>query len=127
MSTTELKVPFPSERLDALRFFMDRKQQTVEKELQDYLDKAYERFVPQNVREYVESRIEPEQNQEQTAESQQASAPGENQTPDPRERQPRPSRRQREQATPETPPAQEPQTGAQEPAEEENQGMTMSM
>lgn len=127
MSTTELKVPFPSERLDALRFFMDKKQQTVEKELQDYLDKTYERFVPQNVREYVESRIEPEQNQEQTAESQQASATGENLAPVSRERQPRPSRRQREQAAPETPPAPESQTEAQEPAEEEVQGMTMGM
>lgn len=127
MSTTELKVPFPSERLDALRFFMDKKQQTMEKELQDYLDKTYEKFVPQNVREYVESRIEPEQNQEQTAGPQQTSAPGENQTPAPRDRQPRPSRRQREQAVPETPPAPEVQTEAQEPAEEETQGMTMSM
>lgn len=127
MSTTELKVPFPSERLDALRFFMDKKQQTVEKELQDYLDKTYEKFVPLNVREYVESRIEPEQNQEQTAEPQLASAPGENQTPAPRERQPRSSRRQREQAAPETPPAPEAQTGAEDPAEEETPGMTMSM
>ena len=127
MSTTELKVPFPSERLDALRFFMDRKQQTVEKELQDYLDKTYERFVPQNVREYVESRIEPEQNQEQSAESRQASAPGENRALASRERQTRQSRRQREQAAPETPPAPESQTEPQEPAEEETQGMTMSM
>ncbi len=123
MSTTELKIPFPSERLDALRFFMDKKQQTVEKELQDYLDKTYERLVPLNVREYVESRIDPEQNQEQSAESQRASVSGEGQTPAPRERQPRPSRRQREQAASETPPA----PGSQEPAEEETQGMTMSM
>ncbi|UWG97491.1 DUF6103 family protein [Dehalobacter sp. DCM] len=127
MSTTELKVPFPSERLDALRFFMDKKQQTVEKELQDYLDKTYEKFVPLNVREYVESRIEPEQNQEQTAEPQQASAPAENQVSASRERQPRQSRRQHEQPVPEAPPAPEVQTEAQEPAEEENQGMTMSM
>lgn len=127
MSTTELKVPFPSEQLDALRFFMDKKQQTVEKELQDYLDKTYEKFVPLNVREYVESRIEPEQNQEQTAEPQQASAPEENQASASRERQPRQSRRQRELATPETHPDLESQTEAQEPAEEENQGMTMNM
>jgi hypothetical protein len=127
MSTVELKIPFPSERLDALRFFMDRKQQTVEKELQDYLDKTYEKFVPQNVRDYVEGRSEPEQNQEQTAESQQASASGEGQPPAPRERQPRQSRRQREQAVPETPPAPEEQTEAEGPAEEETQGMTMSM
>jgi len=119
MSTTELKIPFPSERLDALRFFMDKKEQTVEQELKDYLNKTYERVVPVNVREYVESRIEPEEIQEQAAESQQAPAS--------RERQPRPSRRQREQAAPEVPPALEVQSGAEEPDEEETQGMTMSM
>jgi uncharacterized glyoxalase superfamily metalloenzyme YdcJ len=127
MSATELKVPFPSERLDALRFFMDKKQQTVEKELQDYLDKTYEKFVPQNVREYVESRIEPEQRQEQTVDSQQASVSGESQAPVLKERQPRPSRRQREQAeagAPQAPDTQPEQTGS-EP--EENQGMTMGM
>jgi hypothetical protein len=106
---------------------MDKKQQTVEKELQDYLDKTYERFVPQNVREYVESWIEPEQNQEQSAESQQTSASGEGQMSTPRERQPRQSRRQREQAAPEAPSAPESQTGDEGPAEEETQGMTMSM
>jgi hypothetical protein len=119
MSATELKIPFPSERLDALRFFMDKKQQTVERELKDYLNKTYERLVPANVREYVESRLEPEEAQVQTAEPQQAPAP--------RERQPRPSRRQREQTAAEAPPVQEPQTETEGPAEEETQGMTMSM
>lgn len=119
MSTTELKVPFSPERLDALRFFMDKKQQTVERELKDYLDKTYERLVPLNVREYVESHIEPATIQEQTDETPQVPAP--------RERQPRPSRRQREQATSEAPPAPEAQTEAQAPAEGETQGMTMSM
>lgn len=119
MSTTELKIHFPSERLNALRFFMDKKEQTVEQELKDYLSKTYERVVPVNVREYVESRIEPEGIQEQATESQQAPASIERQT--------RPSRRQREQAAPEVPPALEAQSGAEEPAEEETQGMTMSM
>lgn len=119
MSTTELKIPFPSERLDALRFFMDKKEQTVEQEMKDYLNKTYERLVPANVREYVESRLEPEEAQVQTTEPQQASAP--------RERQSRTSRRQREQAATDTPPAPESQTEAEEPAEEEAQGMTMSM
>jgi len=119
MSTTELKIPFPLERLDALRFFMDKKEQTVEQELKDYLNKTYERVVPVNVREYVESRIEPEEIQEQAAESQQAPAQ--------RERQPRPSRRQREQAVVDAPPAPEVQTEAEGPIEEETQGMTLSM
>ena len=119
MSTTELKISFPSERLDALRFFMEKKEQTIEQELRDYLNKTYERLVPANVREYVESRLEPETVQEQTAESQQVPAP--------RERQPRASRRQREQTSNETPPAPESQIESEGPAEEENQGMTMSM
>lgn len=119
MSTTELKIPFPSERLDALRFFMEKKDQTVEQELMDYLNKTYERLVPANVREYVESRLEPETPQEQTAETQSAPAP--------RERQPRTSRRQREQAAAETPPSPEAQSEAEAPVEEETQGMTMSM
>ena len=119
MSNTELKIPFPSERLDALRFFMDKKEQTVEQELKDYLDKTYERVVPANVREYVESRMEHETLQEQTAEPEQ--------TPAPRERQPRQSHRQREQAVAETPSIQEVQTGAEDPGEEESQGMTMHL
>jgi len=114
MSTTELKVPFSSERLDVLRFFMQKKDLTVEQELKDYLNKTYERLVPANVREYVESRLEPEE------------APVQ-QTPVQRERQPRQSRRQREQALAEMPPAPETQTGAEEPGEEEVQGMNMSM
>jgi len=127
MSTTELKIPFPSERLDALRFFMEKKDQTIEQELKDYLNKTYERLVPLNVREYVESRLEPETAQDQAAESQQTSASGENQTPAPRERQPRQSRRQREQAATEAPSAPEAQSEAETPTEEEAQGMTMRM
>ena len=127
MSTTELKIPFPSERLDALRFFMEKKDQTIEQELKDYLNKTYERLVPLNVREYVESRLESETAQEQTAELRQTSSSGETQTPAPRERQPRQSRRQREQTATEVPPSQEAQTEEQVPVEEETQGMTMSM
>ena len=119
MSTTELKLPFPTEKLDALRFFMEKKEQTVEQEMKDYLDKTYERVVPVHVRKYVESRVDREPVQEQATEAEQTSAS--------RERTPRPSRRQREQAAAEAPPAPEAQTGAEGPAEEETQGMTMSM
>jgi hypothetical protein len=119
MSTTELKIPFSSERLDALRFFMEKKEQTVEQELMDYLNKTYERLVPANVREYVESRLEQEPSQGQAIEPQQAPAP--------RERQPRTTRRQREQAAAEAPPSQEAPKNAEGPAEEETHGMTISM
>jgi hypothetical protein len=127
MSTTELKISFPTERLDALRFFMEKKEQTVEQELKDYLNKTYERLVPLNVREYVESRLEPESAQEQAAEPQQTSASEENQTPAPRERQPRQSRRQREQAAPEAHSAPVGQSESEGSTEEETQGMTMTM
>lgn len=119
MSTTELKIPFPSERLDALRFFMKKKDQTIEQELKDYLNKTYERLVPVNVREYVESRLELEATQEQTAETQAAPAP--------RERQSRTSRRQREQAATEAPASQVAQPEVEGPIEEETPGMIMSM
>lgn len=116
MSTTELKLSFPTEKLEALRFFMDKKELTIEQELQNYLDKTYEKAVPAQVREYVESRI------------QQALASQETEmTSAARERPARQTRRQREQT-----PA-EPQTAAHQPdapAEDslqETHGMSMSM
>ncbi len=118
MSTTELKVLFPSERLDALRFFMEKKEQTIEQELKDYLDKTYEKVVPAQVREYVESRMNQVPAQQQTPEAEQTPA---------REHPARQTRRQREQAAPETPPSPEAQTEAEGPGEEETPGMTMSM
>lgn len=118
MSMTELKVSFPTEKLDALRFFMDKKQQTVEQELKDYLDKTYEKLVPAQVREYVESRMG-------QAPVQQAPEP--EQAPAARERPARQTRRQREQTAVELSPAPEAPTEAEGPAEQESQGMTMSM
>jgi len=116
MSTTELKLSFPTEKLEALRFFMDKKELTIEQELQNYLDKTYEKAVPAQVREYVESRME------QAPASQETRA-----APAARERPARQNRCQREQA-----PA-EPQTATHQPdapAEgslQETQGMSMSM
>ena len=119
MSTTELKLPFATEKLDALRFFMEKKEQTIEQELKDYLDKIYERVVPVHVREYVESRIDREPVREQASDAEQTSAT--------RERTPRPSRRQREQTAADMLSNQEAQTETGGPAEEETQGMNMSM
>lgn len=116
MSTTELKIPFPTEKLDALRFFIGKKEQTIEQELEAHLDKTYERIVPAHVREYVESRVDTEQSQDQAPEAAAS-----------RERQPRPSRRQREQAAAGAPPAPEIQPGQTGSEPEENQGMSMSM
>jgi hypothetical protein len=116
---TELKVSFPTEKLDALRFFIGKKDQTIEQELQDYLDKTYEKMVPAQVREFVESRMEPAPTQQQTQEPEQSA--------DSRERPARQTRRQREQAAPEPSSAPEAPSESDGPAEQENQGMTMNM
>lgn len=122
MSMSELKVSFPSEKLEALRFFMDKKELTIEQELKDYLDKTYEKAVPAQVREYVESRME------------QVSAPQENQdTSSVRERPERPerpvrqNRRQREHAAAETQTEHVPYETPSEDSLEETPGMTMGM
>lgn len=119
MSMSELKVSFPSEKLEALRFFMDKKELTIEQELKDYLDKTYEKAVPAQVREYVESRME------------QVSAPQEGQdTSSARERPERPvrqNRRQREQAAGETQTEHVPSETPSEDSQEETPGMTMGM
>lgn len=119
MSMTELKLTFPTEKLNALRFFMEKKQQTPEQDLQEYLDKAYEKMVPAQVREYVESHMEQPAVQQPTQEA--------GQTPAGRGRPARQSRRQREQTISSTPNATEVQVGMEGQGEEETPGMTMSM
>lgn len=122
MSMTELKLSFASEKLEALRFFMEKKQQIPEKELQDYLDKAYERVVPAQVREYLEMRVEQASAQQQVPGADQPSASRERERSSARQ-----TRRQREQAAAGGPPAPESQTGSESHTEGETQGMTMSM
>jgi hypothetical protein len=114
MSMTELNLSFPTEKLDALRFFMDKKQQSVEQKLQDYLDKTYEKLVPAQVREYVESRMEP------------ASAPRQESPVPARERPAHQPRRSR-QAASEAAPVPETPSEPAGPDEQENQGITLSM
>lgn len=114
MSTTELNLSFPTEKLDALRFFMDKKQQSIEHELQDYLDKTYEKLVPAQVREYVESRMEPVSAQRQESPASARERPA---------HQPRRSR----QAASESAPVPETSPEPEGPDEQEGQGMTLSM
>jgi len=45
MRETEIKLLFPTEKLEALQFFIGKKDLTVEQELTDYLDKSYERIM----------------------------------------------------------------------------------
>ena len=51
---TTLQVTFPKEKLDALRFYMDEKDLTVEGELQKHISSIYEKYVPSATRRYLE-------------------------------------------------------------------------
>jgi hypothetical protein len=55
--TTEkavLQVSFPKEKLEALKFYMDEKDTTVEKELQGHVKNIYEKYVPVATRRYLD-------------------------------------------------------------------------
>ncbi|ACL77054.1 DUF6103 family protein [Ruminiclostridium cellulolyticum] len=120
MNETEIKLMFPSEKLDALRYFMSKKEVTIENELKDYLDKVYEKTVPAYVREYVESRLEQNSTQEQLASN-------DSQVQQQPQRQPRQTRRQRAQTAEINVNAVQSQVENTPINEEENQGMNMSL
>ena len=60
MEKIELQVTMEPERLDALRYFLSAKEKsTPEKELQRALDQLYEKCVPAEMREYLDSKRKP--------------------------------------------------------------------
>lgn len=58
MKKTSIEISFESEQLSALKQYMAKKELTIEAELEETLKKMYEKYVPQQVREYIESREE---------------------------------------------------------------------
>lgn len=130
--TTEkatIQVSFPKEKLDALKFYMDEKDTTVEKELQAYVKSVYEKYVPAAARRYLDRNDPGNEIQAdvivESAEPQQEAAP--QQAPSTRGRR-RNAREQNE--------VIEEAGGAeaagmtdenQQQTEEESQGMSMSM
>lgn len=57
MKNTTLTMSFNTERLDALTYHMGKKEADLQEELKDYLQKLYEKYVPQATREYLDDRI----------------------------------------------------------------------
>lgn len=51
---TILKVSFPNEKLEALRFYMTEKELTVEGELQKFVDNIYQKYIPAPTRRYLD-------------------------------------------------------------------------
>jgi len=51
---TTLQVSFPKDKLEALKFYMDEKDTTVEKELQGHIKSIYEKYVPVATRRFLD-------------------------------------------------------------------------
>ena len=62
MKNTTLTMSFSTERLDALTYHMGKKEADLQEEMKDYLQKLYEKYVPQATREYLDDRIAREEN-----------------------------------------------------------------
>ena len=57
MKNATLTVTFNAEKLDALEFHMSRKDTDLQEELNDTVQKLYEKYVPQATREYLDDKI----------------------------------------------------------------------
>ena len=55
MKKATIIVQFEQEKLRALEFYISRKDSTLEAELDDFMGKLYEKYVPTQTREYIES------------------------------------------------------------------------
>ena len=61
MKNTTLTVTFNTEKLDALTFHMGKRDADLQTELNDTVQKLYEKYVPQATREYIDDKVAPMQ------------------------------------------------------------------
>lgn len=57
MKKATLTVSFDSEKLDALTYHMGKKEADLQTELEDTVQKLYEKHVPQATREYIDDKL----------------------------------------------------------------------
>ena len=129
--TTEkaiLQVSFPKDKLEALKFYLDEKDTTVEKELQGHVKSIYEKYVPAPTRRYLDRNdsvegIQAEIAMEPVAEPQETVAAA------PATRGRRRNTREQNEEIGEAAPAAETEFSEENPeqTEEVSQGMSMSM
>ena len=55
MRKVTVSVQVDAEKLRAIQFYAGRKQSSMEAELEDCVNKIYEKYVPAQTREYIES------------------------------------------------------------------------
>ena len=57
MKNATLTVAFNAEKLDALVFHMGKKEADLQEELNDTVQRLYEKYVPQATREYIDDKV----------------------------------------------------------------------
>lgn len=57
MKKATLTISFDSEKLDALTYHMSKKDTDLQTELEDTVQKLYEKHVPQATREYIDDKL----------------------------------------------------------------------
>lgn len=121
MANKEIKIEFPEAKLEALDFFMKEKNENVEKEMREHLDKLYDKIVPTPVKKFIEKKMESEEPEEIRQEEAEGAAP----------RQPRPYRRRTGRIAEENVEVSTSEAGhvdaSDGSAEEQEPGMGMSM
>lgn len=55
MKNVTIAISYDAEKLGVIKQYMGKKEPNIEQDMQDYLEKAYEKHVPSSVRGYIES------------------------------------------------------------------------
>lgn len=118
----QINVAYDEKKLEALTYFMEEKSTSIEGAMQEHLNELYEKYVPSAMRRYLSRNDTPEQQEGGKFGKSQAETTGKGSTPV-KKREDR--HQSREQSQGDASPLKEVQTG--EPAEENSQGMSMSM
>lgn len=116
----QISVAFEEKKLEAMTYFMEEKNVTIETAMQENLNELYEKYVPSAMRRYLARNDSPEQQDSKLGTKQVAADQGNIPA---KKREDR--RQAREQKQNDESPLAEVQ--AEGPAEENSQGMAMSM
>jgi len=127
MEKANLQVTFPKEKLEALAFYMQEKELTVESELQNYMTSIYEKYVPAPTRRYLSRNDTKEEQKEEKEVSSSKNVPSneERNTKNIVKREKK--RAEKEQKEAEQSSVTETFEEITEQSEEESQGMVMTM
>lgn len=58
MRKTTIKFEYSEEKLMALESYLEKKDTDLDTELEDIIEKLYEKYVPSQVREFIEAKTE---------------------------------------------------------------------